>query len=100
MYVYGMRTKLSERDGLAGLILLCRSIIDTARMAEVLIFDGEGWWRDAYFSSNYAVGFKVRFRDSFIYGLHLEMSSVPFITSFKLAYQLPTNLHPNITSYT
>ena len=70
-YVYGMRTKLSERDGLAGLILLCRSISRSQKHSEVLVFDGEGHWRDAVTSEKYAMGFRARFRDSFIYGLKL-----------------------------
>lgn len=71
MYVYGMRTKISERDGLAGLILYCRNTRSTSNVQEVRIFDGEGTWRDVTASGNYAVGYRVRMRDSWIYGLKL-----------------------------
>ena len=62
MYVYGMRTKLNERDGLAGLILYCRNMKNPSNIAEVLIFDGEGGWRGVVASGNYAVGFRTIMR--------------------------------------
>ena len=40
MYVYGFKTKLTERDGMAGLLLLCRSMRNSRETKEVLVFDG------------------------------------------------------------
>jgi hypothetical protein len=39
-YVYGIKSKLTGRDGLAGLILLCRSMRNSREKSERLVFDG------------------------------------------------------------
>jgi hypothetical protein len=68
-YVYGFRTKIYERDGLSGLVLLCKSMKKTKLTSEVLVFDGEGGWRNPIVSSNFALGFKVKFQSTAIVGL-------------------------------
>lgn len=42
MYVYGFKPKLTERDGLAGLVLHCRSMKapDALDIHEVVVFEG------------------------------------------------------------
>lgn len=40
MYVYGLKSKLTERDGMAGLILLCRNMKNSRETKEILVFDG------------------------------------------------------------
>lgn len=65
---------------MAGLILHCKRI-NGAYAGDVLIFDGEGGWRDSVTSGNFAVGFRVGFRHQ-IYGLQFEMAASPLIVAF------------------
>jgi hypothetical protein len=88
-YVYGIRTKLSERDGLAGLILLCKNMKNSREVSEKLVFDGEGTWMPPTASANFAVGFRAKFKDSHISGLGLEMAAPPLIFAFIFKYQFP-----------
>jgi hypothetical protein len=89
MYVNGFKTKLTDRDGLAGLILQCRSMKNIKDTKEVLVFDGEGPWRDAVISGDFAVGFKAKYNGAFINGFALEMAPVPFIFAFNFQYKFP-----------
>ncbi len=49
MYVAGMRTKLTEKDGLAGLVLHCRNMKSTVNATDLLIFDGKGNGESHYY---------------------------------------------------
>ncbi len=84
---------MTARDGLAGLILLCRNMKNSKEVSERLVFDGEGTWMSAGSSANFAVGFKAKFKDSFISGLGLEMAGLPFIYAFDFKYQFPKDFH-------
>lgn len=68
-YVYGFRTKDVGRDGITALVLFCRSMKNSNLASEVLVFDGEGGWRSPVISSNFALGFKVRFQGISIVGI-------------------------------
>jgi hypothetical protein len=42
--VYGFQTKMSERDGLAALNILCKNPFNSKEKSIVLVRDGEGSW--------------------------------------------------------
>jgi hypothetical protein len=92
-YVYGMRAKLSERDGLAGLILLCRSMKNSREVSEKLIFDGDGSWRDSIVSGGFAYGYKAKLKDGYLTGINFAMAAVPYIFAFNFNYQFPKNFN-------
>jgi hypothetical protein len=92
-YVYGMRTKLSERDGLAGLILLCRNMKNSKEISERLIFDGDGSWGDSIVSGGFAIGYKAKYNDTYLTGISLAMAAVPYIFAFNFNYQFPKNFN-------
>ncbi len=68
-YVYGMRAKFHDRDGLAGLVLHCKRA-NGVHAGDVLLYDGEGKWRDSVLSTNFAIGFRLGYRN-YVGGLQL-----------------------------
>jgi hypothetical protein len=70
--ISGFKAKITERDGLAGLIILCRAIDKRLSITEVLIFDGEGSWGSPQLSNNFAIAFRTQKNINYIAGLSLS----------------------------
>lgn len=97
--VSGFRAKLTDRDGLAGLIIICRDISQRLVTSEILIFDGVGPWGNPQLSSNFAIGFRTQRNVNYITGLSLSMMGIPQINEIKIIYSNidKFDIYPNYT---
>jgi hypothetical protein len=97
--VSGFRTKLTERDGLAGLIIICRAISQRSATTEILVFDGAGSWGNPQLSSNFAMAFRTQRNANYITGLSMNMMAIPQINEIKISYAIIDrfDIFPNST---
>lgn len=86
---------MTQRDGVAGLVLMCRSMKNVKETSQVLVFDGEGTWGNPIASAHFAVGFKGRFHEGALTGVALETAPIPYIFAFNLKYQFPKDFNVN-----
>lgn len=83
--VHGFQTKINGRDGLSGLILLCRNPYNTSQSSQVSVLVGEGLWSAPKTSTGYATAFDLKM-ESYMTGLRIHFRPIPIIYNIALNY--------------
>jgi len=89
-YVNGFQTKISDNDGLNGLMLNCRPrflTYGTASRVDVVVKDGNGSWSNSSISAtNVAAYYEVKVGNDYLTGLKLTFRPFPTIIKIGVEY--------------
>jgi len=85
---------LTDRDGLAGLAILCTNPKKVNQVFEVLAFDGDGKWSDWSSSIDFVTGVSLKIdgdkiENWSVVGLKTKSFRMPLINSLEIKYNFP-----------